>query len=277
MKTLYLPFVKEADTFCERLSLLRDNNRCTVEKDKVWGQKITFFKRSLTKQIIHDISETLVSIFTSFRLLNMIETIVRESYYFSEREEIRRILELAQDMLLQHDEHGLPIFKNKQLHNILQKVFIEQLQQTDSFHYDSVVKFCLTPFKQRLVAEVGFVIDDFKREEEHQMIVQMIREYIADKDIVFETVHLLQGNNFHFYTAKGERLTKKQLEPLMARTPLYLFGLNFQEWNLAPLIALSPRHIYVYGDLQEAKTLTLLNVFQERVIIRPKQEFPFKH
>lgn len=256
--------------------LLGENNRCKVEKDNTWGQKVTFFKRTLTKQRIHNISETFVSIFTSFRLLNMIETIVRESYYFSEREEVQRILELAQEMIIQHDQHGLPTYKNKQLHNILQKIFQEQFEQTDSFHYDSIVKFCLTPFKQRLVAEVGFVIDDFKREEEHQMIVQMIREYIENKDVVFETIHILQERDFLMFTESGRRLTKRQLKPLMERTPLYLFGLNLNEWNLAPLIAISPRKIYVYGDLTEAKTLTVMNVFQERVIVKSKREFPFQ-
>src|SRR5690625_2492897 len=188
--------------------------------------------------MIHDISEALVSTFTSFRLLRLIETIICETYYFSEREEIRRILELAQDMLLQHDKYGFPTFKNKPLHKMLQRIFSEQFQQSDSMHYNSVVKFCLTPFKQRLVAEVGFVIDDFKREEEHQMIVQMIREYIENKDIVYETIHILQERDFLMFTESGRRLTKRQLKPLMERTPLYLFGLNLNEWNLAPLIAI---------------------------------------
>ncbi|HLS06546.1 MAG TPA: sporulation protein YtxC [Bacillota bacterium] len=276
MKTLYLPFVKEANSFCERLQLLQKDISCTVETDETWGKKINFQKNYLSKQLLHDMSETLVSIFTSFRLLQFIESIVRESYYFTEDEEIRRILELSQEIILQHDDHGLPVYKQRKLHNLLQKIFIEQLQQTDSFHYDSIVKFCLTPFKQQLVDEVGLVIDDFKREEEHQAIVQMIREYIEDKYVVYETIHLLHGRNFRFYTPTGERLTKQQLRPLMSQTPLYLFGLNLQEWNLAPLIAISPRRIFVYGELSEAKMLMLMNVFQERVIMKPLQDFPFE-
>lgn len=255
--------------------LLDKKNRYTVEKDPTWGQKIIFYKQTLTKQNIHDISEVFVSIFTSFRLLNMIETIVRESYYFKEPEEVHRILELAQEIILHQDDHGFPTYKNKQLHQILQRVFREQIQQSDAFHYDSVVKFCLTPFKKRLIDEVGLVIDDFKREEEHQMIVQMIREYIENKDVIIETVHILQGRNFLMFSERGNPLTKRELKPLMERTPLYLFGLNTDEWNLAPLIAISPRFIYIYGDLSEPKTLTVLNVFQERVTVKPKHEFPF--
>lgn len=276
LKTLYLPFVKEANSFCERLQLYQKDISCSVETDKTWGQRIKFQKNDISKQLLHDMSETLVSIFTSFRLLYFIETIVRDSYYFTEHEEIQRILELAQEILLHHDEHGLPVYKQRKLHNLLKKIFIEQLQQTDSFHYDSIVKFCLTPFKQQLVDEVGLVIDDFKREEEHQAIVQMIREYIEDKYVVYDTIHLLHGRTFRFYTPAGDRLTKQQLQPLMSQAPLYLFGLNLQEWNLAPLIAISPRRIFVYGELSEAKILMLMNVFQERVVMKPLHEFPFE-
>lgn len=34
----------------------------------------------------------------------------------------------------------------------------------------------------------------------------------------------------------------------MQEEPLYMVGLDEDEWNLAPLIAMCPETIYIYGD-----------------------------
>lgn len=277
LKTLYLTFVNEANTFCERQLQRHQTHQCSVEKDRDWGHKIVLNKVSLSQELMNDLSIVLVSVFNSFRLLQMVEDIVQQTYYYRDRTEIQRILELSQDMLLEQDKNGWPTLKNKLLHNIIHKIFSEQLNQSDTFHFDSVVKFCLKRFKDELVAEVGLVIDDFKREEEHQAFIQMIREHVAKKAFNYDTIYLLQGRNFCYYTENGERLRKEHLQPYMGQTPLYLFGLGLEEWNLAPLIALSPKHIIIYSDqLSESKTLAIINVFQERVIVRPLEEFPFE-
>jgi len=67
-----------------------------------------------------------------------------------------------------------------------------------------------------------------------------------------------------------------ELRTVMQNAPLYIVGLDEDEWNLAPLIAMAPKRIKIYGDLpSEPKTLTVINVFQERVDFEPIQKFPF--
>src|SRR5690625_4260240 len=153
---------------------------------------------------MNELSIVLVSVFNSFRLLQIVEDIVQQTYYYRDRTEIQRILELSQDMLLDQDKNGWPTLKNKRLHNIIHKIFTEQLNQSDTFHFDSVVKFCLKPLKDELIAEVGLVIDDFKREEEHQAFIQMVREHVTKKSFNYDTIYLLQGRNFSYYTENGE-------------------------------------------------------------------------
>lgn len=277
LKTVYLTYVNEANIFCERFLQLYDTYPCKAEKDEDWGNKVVLHNVSLSKTMMNDLSIVLVSVFNSFRLLQMVEGIVQQSYYYRECTEIQRILELSQDMLLEQDKNGWSTYKNKRLHNILHKIFTDQLYQSDTLHFDSVVKFCLEPLKKELIAEVGLVIDDFKREEEHQAFIQTVREHVAKRDFNCDVIYLLQGRNFSYYTENGERLQKEHLQPYMGQTPLYLFGLGLEEWNLAPLIALSPKHIIIYSDqLSESKTLAIINVFQERVIVRPLEEFPFE-
>lgn len=66
------------------------------------------------------------------------------------------------------------------------------------------------------------------------------------------------------------------LQTLMQKEPLYLFGLDETEMNLSPLIAMAPEKVKIYGDdPAEPKTLTVINVFQEKAEFQPTREFPF--
>ena len=123
---------------------------------------------------------------------------------------------------------------------------------------------------------VGLAIDEYKREEDHQEFVNMLREYIAKKEPIYNVVHIVQGNTFSFFKADGKRFTRMELRMLMQKEPLYIVGLDEDELNLAPLVALAPKKIKIYGDdPSEPKTLTVINVFQERVDFESINKFPF--
>jgi len=135
----------------------------------------------------------------------------------------------------------------------------------------------MQPLKDYLTHVVGLAIDEFKREEEHQNFIHSIREYIHKRKPKIEEVHLLQGDPFLFFKGNGSRFTSIELKSIMHKEPLYMIGLDATEMNLSPLIALLPGQIYIYGEYpSEAKTLTIINIFQERVRFYPYEKFPFK-
>src|SRR5690625_1339642 len=118
LKTLYITFVNEAQTFCERLNEQNETCECSVERDEDWGNKIVLHKTSMNKELINDLSLVLVSVFNSFRLLQIVEKIVRETYYYEDQTEIQRIIELFQEMILEQDKRGWATDKNTRIHNI---------------------------------------------------------------------------------------------------------------------------------------------------------------
>ncbi|WP_337018057.1 sporulation protein YtxC, partial [Oceanobacillus massiliensis] len=91
-------------------------------------------------------------------------------------------------------------------------------------------------------------------------------------------IHILQGNTFTFYKQNGKRLSNIELRVMMKKEPLYIVGLHDNEFNLAPLIAMAPEKLKIYGDdPSEPKTLTVINVFQEKVDFEPISNFPFSN
>ncbi|WP_375540675.1 sporulation protein YtxC [Virgibacillus saliphilus] len=83
---------------------------------------------------------------------------------------------------------------------------------------------------------------------------------------------------FTFYKHNGKQISTMELRSLMKSEPLYIVGLDEDELNLAPLVAMAPKKIKMYGDdPSEPKTLTVINVFQEKVDFKAYHHFPFQH
>src|SRR5690606_24972219 len=116
--------------------------------------------------------------------------------------------------------------------DLLEGLFLYHIKDTDTIHYDSIVKFGLKEYRNEMIDYVGLSIDEYKREEEHQAFINSLRTYISQKDPGIPVIHILQGSSFSFYSEDGEVLSKMDLQTLMQKEPLYLFGLDETEMNL---------------------------------------------
>lgn len=272
MLELYFKDQKEANAFCDYFFQQYRNIELQWVSNANWGNRLQLKKAMVNEQMLESIGHSLVEIFKDFRLSGMIKYVIKKVYYYTDWDEIERILELSHWII----SEGKHWSKKEDFYQIVKELFMDHLRESQLFHFDSIVKFRFTFLKERLIDYVGLAIDEFKREEDHQAFVNTIREYIQRKSPRCKEIHLLQGENFLFFKANGAQFSKKELLSLMEKEPLYLFGLDHNEWDLSPLIALSPQSIHIYGDHpSEPKTLTVINIFQERAIFKPVKQFPF--
>lgn len=166
--------------------------------------------------------------------------------------------------------------KVDKMKDVLFELFKRNIVNKKTIHFDSVIKFQMKSFHNYLTNMVGLAIDEFKREEEYQNFIHSIREYINHRKPKHDEIHIVQSERFLFYNKKGHRYTEKELRAFMYKEPLYMIGLDENEMNLAPLIALLPSNIFIYGDdSSEARTLSIINIFQERVTFCSLNKFPF--
>lgn len=274
MLELYFTCDEEARRFCEQLFHYNKHIELQWKTNKDWGNQLQL-KQMIHEQTLEYVGQSIVDVFCMYRLTHSIQYIIKNIYYFENSEEIERILELSHWLILSDNEET-SFKKQKNPILTLTSIFMENLRHTTSFHYDSIVKFRLKPFKEELVYFVGLAIDEFKREEDHQTFIHMLREYIVHKKARYEEVYVIQGENFTFFKPNGKRFSKLELERFMRNEPLYMVGLDINEWNLAPLVALAPQKINIYGNHpSEPKTLTVINIFQERVTLKSLNQFPF--
>ncbi|WP_245843847.1 putative sporulation protein YtxC [Oceanobacillus rekensis] len=275
---VYFESNKEVISFCERLFREHQQIELNWKTDEKRGNHLKF-PDGLPKNELEDIiAGTMAEVFMTHRLGVMIKRIIKDYYYYTEHEEIERIHDLTHWIITGEDEESKRLRNNKNQHVFLKSLFIATLKESFEFHFDSIVNFRLKPFKEQLISYVGLAIDDFRREEDHQAFIDMLRAYIINKEPGVPVIHILQGNTFAFFKENGKRLTNIDLRVMMKKEPLYIVGLHDNEFNLAPLIAMAPEKLIIYGDdPSEPKTMTVINVFQEKVEFESISNFPFPY
>lgn len=275
MLDVYFSSNKEVISFCEQLFYYNKKIELHWKVHEEWGNHLQIESQLSLNVTMEKVAEAMVEVFKSHRLSDMIKGIITGVYYYSNEDEMERILEISRG-IIEGEEEYKTINNKKEATQFLFTQFLASIKDTGTIHFDSIVNFRLKEFKDFMIHDVGLAIDEFKREEEHQEFVNMLREFTAKKQSKFNTIHIVQGHSFAFFSPDGKKMTKLELRQIMQDEPLYIVGLDDEEWNLSPLVAMSPKKIKIYGDdPSEPKTMTVINVFQERVDFKPFHQFPF--
>lgn len=261
-------------SFCEHLFRFENEINIQWKTDKNWGNEIYFIEKNIHPDVI---IHCFIHIFIAKRLNKKIKSVIKECYYFTNEDEISRIAELTNWIVSDMGRNQRLTIDQSCMEDVLYDLFKSNIENKKTIHFDSVIKFRMKSFKNYLINIVGLAIDEFKREEEHQTFIHSIREYINKRKPRHEEIHIVQAEPFLFYKKNGTRYNRQDLKSIMRKEPLYMIGLDENEMNLAPLIALLPSTIKIYGDdSSEARTLSIINIFQERVTFFSYDKFPFK-
>ena len=278
MLEVYFESDQEVISFCEHVFRYNKQIELHWKTNEDWGNHLKFEDKIPKNDFTEVIAKSMVDVFIAHRLGDMIKYVIKDFYYYSNTDEIERIMDLTYWIFTGDDADSLSVRKDKDPKLLLQSLFIANIKNTATVHYDSIVKFRLKVFRDQIIHYVGLAIDEFKREEDHQAFINMLREYIAKKEPSYDIIHILQNSTFSFFKQNGKRFTKMELHKLIQKEPLYIVGLDESELNLAPLVAMAPKKIKIYGDHpSEPKTLTVINVFQEKVDFEPYNHFPFPY
>lgn len=276
MLELYFSSDKEAIQFCEQLFQYNKQIELHWKTHAEWGNRLLLDDKNATYNMQDGMVKAMMDVFMIYRLTPMMKDVITKKYYYSTHEEIERILDLTNWIFSGDDADSLDLRNSEDPVEMLQALFYSNMNVLKAIHFDSIIQFRMEPFKKLITDYVGLAIDEFKREEDHQTFLNTIREYVKNRGKSHSTIHVLQGDTFTFFRNNGNHIPKRELRHIIQNEPLYLVGLGSNEWNLSPLIALKPERIIIYGrDPSESKTLTVMNVFDERAKWLPIHQFPF--
>lgn len=203
-----------------------------------------------------------------------ISAILKEKFYYEEREERIQILHMAHS-ILNGKRKGLTDAPSKQRGKELVVSSLRGwMRDAMSFSFEAYIRFRLRKYSEFLYRTAEMAIDEYKLEQEYQMFVETLRQQVSSRKSRLSSLHLVFDDSFIFYDEKGARLKQDKLvqyveEGLLSQKDLYI-----DPNIMAPLLSIAPKKIHLYTKEQDHNMIvTIQNVFQERVQLYALHEF----
>ncbi|MEH7272296.1 putative sporulation protein YtxC [Neobacillus vireti] len=198
-----------------------------------------------------------------------LRSILQEQYFFEDPEEQQHIMEII-DSVLEGAREDLTVLikKNEEMPDIREAID-EIFQEHVSFSFDSFLKFRLRPYIKMLESYVEISIDEYKMEQEYQMFIQTLRDFLACREPRMDTLHLLFDEEITFFDEKFEEIKRGELVRMIDRKLLFNHPVYVDSASIAPLLSIAPKNIYLYTkNPEEPLVRTIKNIFEERVLIK---------
>ncbi|PFP27769.1 putative sporulation protein YtxC [Bacillus sp. AFS073361] len=230
---------------------------------------VKFFSSMVSVEISRIVKHAFYEFITIIKRDDWFREILKGHYFYDEYEEQQQIIEII-DSILEGQREDLSIFLNdtneeKQIKSAIDHIF----QDNISFSFDSFLKFRLRPYLQSLQGYVEIAIDEYKMEQEYQIFVQMLREFLVNREPKMEVLHLLFDEEITFYNEQFVEMKRAELTRMIDRKLLVNHPVYVDSASIAPLLSLAPTTIFLYTkDPDEPLVRTIKNIFEERVTIK---------
>jgi putative sporulation protein YtxC len=238
-------------------------------------QYIVTIKNQDNKQVILD---GLFRFIMNIKRLEWAAYALSEYYFYKDFHEQEQILTIVGEMLSGDRDELISLLNEWDETAFLNENLVSLLQNDEPVHFDSFVKFRLKGLYERMILYVEKAIDEYKLEQDYQMFVQMLRDYLASKNNQQESIHLyFSRTDLLFFNADLKEMTRNDLFSVVDKRLLTNHPVYVDSYTIAPLLSMAPKLINVYCSEPELKLIrTIQNIFEERVRILPLSAFPGK-
>jgi putative sporulation protein YtxC len=195
--------------------------------------------------------------------------ILNDQYFYHDLEEQQQIMDIIYSMLEGQREDLTAFVSEKKEEPKVWEAINHIFQENVSLSFDSFLKFRLRSYIQMLEGYVEISIDEYKMEQEYQMFVQMLREFLANREPKMNSLHLLFDEEITFYNDDFVEIKRAELTKMIDRKLLVNHPVYVDSASIAPLLSLAPTTIYLYTkNPDEPLVRTIKNIFEERVTIQ---------
>ncbi|WP_335872694.1 putative sporulation protein YtxC [Bacillus sp. 2205SS5-2] len=197
-----------------------------------------------------------------------------DSFYFHDENEHEQILQIVLEMFSGERVELVSLLNEWDEDTFIYQAIDLLLTGREPVSFDTFVKFRLKRYQNRLLQYIELAIDEYKMEQDYQMFIHTLRDYISTKKEELHHIHLYLYNHESFFyneafrEMKREELLSKMDKRLLVNHPLYIDSVT-----IAPLLSLAPKKIYLYFNQEENGLVrTIQKIFEERVVILPSSE-----
>ncbi|WP_210364965.1 sporulation protein YtxC [Bacillus sp. REN3] len=253
---LYQHFIKSMVSWCESQSILliEDRNRVCIPG------------RMFDDCRLDEIKNCFFVFITTMKRDEWLRSILRESYFYTEIEEQNQIMDIIYSVLEGNRSELLPFIEGPgtdgEIKGAIDQIFAKRI----SFSFDSFVMFRLKSYVDQLSRWIEVAIDEYKMEQEYQVFIQTLRDFLAGRRPQMRHLHLVIEETTGFFNSRFDEMTRGELFKTIDRKLLVNHPVYVDSLTIAPLLSIAPETIYLYtDDLQQPLVRTILNIFEERV------------
>ena len=260
----------EAQKFYNHLLKYLPNNHDKETILQIEDQHIVkFLGGFLSIEISTMVKKAFYEFITSIKRDDWFREILKNQFFYEDLEVQQQIMEIIYS-ILEGQRKDLTVFLKDSNEEPPIRAAIEHIFQDNiSFSFDSFLKFRLRPYLQLLEGYVEVAIDEYKMEQEYQMFVQMLRDFLINREPKMDVLHLLFDEEITFYNEQFVEMKRAELIRLIDRKLLVNHPVYVDSASIAPLLSLAPTTIFLYTkDPDEPLVRTIKNIFEERVTIK---------
>ncbi|MBS4191561.1 putative sporulation protein YtxC [Bacillus sp. FJAT-49705] len=200
--------------------------------------------------------------------------ILSEHYYYKDEEEQQQILEIIHSLLEGNREELTAFLNDIDMEGDLKTAINDLFDENISFSFDSFVKFRMRPLMIQMAKYVEISIDEYKMEQEYQIFIQTLRDFLAGRKEKIWSIHLLIDDGIQFFDENFFEIKRADLKRMIDRKLLFNHPVYVDSVTIAPLLSIAPAVIYLYSeDIEQPLIRTIHNIFEERLILGSIDEF----
>lgn len=257
------------DHLLEYLKLAPQNEAILLFEDQ---HSVTISESLLSKSVFDQVKKAFIEFIIKIKREDWFKGILQEQYFYHDPLEQQQIIEII-DSVLEGERKGLADFLQEISEESVIAEAVEQIfHHKLPFSFDSFIKFRLRSYLHVLERYVKVSIDEYKMEQEYQMFVQTLREFLRGREPMIPALHLLMDDDIAFYNESFEKIRKGELTRMIDRKLLVNHPVYVDSASIAPLLSIAPTEIFLYTkDPEKPLVRTIKNIFEERVSVRPFQ------
>ncbi|WP_066050333.1 sporulation protein YtxC [Robertmurraya korlensis] len=194
--------------------------------------------------------------------------ILKKHFCYEDEHEQEQILDIITSIVDGNRRELLSFVDVNELNNLVESAINELLSQRLSFSFDSFLRFRLRSITSLIERVVEVAIDEYKLEQDYQIFVHTLRDFLAGRSTIKKVIHLIVSDSITFFDEEFYELRRKEILQLIDRKLLSNHPVYIDSVTIAPLLSIAPKKIYLYTDEPEQPLVrTICNLFEERVVV----------
>ena len=235
---------------------------------KARGQFIYSFNNSFVKKDKY--SAAIIQFIKEVKRNAWLNNTLLEVFKYENEDERSQIIDITNHMFRAERPELIALAGEINEEQLILEAVEDLLGYDGAVSFESFLRFRLKKYYERISTYLDVAIDEYKMEQEYQIFVNMLRDYVQKRSPRKKIIHLLLDSTVLFYDENLKIIEKYEVMELMDRQLLANHPVYVDSAVIAPLLSIAPEKIFLYtNEEEEALVRTLRNIFEERIAVFP--------